>query len=77
MSASLVSVIRSHLAELDGSPTVLLHPEDYDRHWLALCDIGHETPVVFWRDESVPRGCYRLNDVAVERYDAEQRRKVA
>lgn len=60
MSATLVSVIRSHVAELDGCSTILLHPDDYDRHWLALCDIGHDLPVVFWRDDGVPRGCYRV-----------------
>lgn len=54
MTASLPTVIRAHVAELGGCPTILLHPDDYARHWAALCDIALDM------DETVPRGCYRI-----------------
>ena len=65
MSASLPDVIRAHVAEVGGCPTILLHPDDYERlwydgDWLALGALGRSRAAVFHRDDRVPRGCYRI-----------------
>lgn len=60
MSANFVAALRAHLAELDGCPTIVLHPDDYQAHLTALCAICGERAVAFVRDETVPRGCWRV-----------------
>lgn len=60
----LIPVIRTHLAELPPSARVkvLLAPEDHDRLRPRLNDTLPlpVAEVSFWRDRTIPRGCYGL-----------------